>query len=117
MLVTAVVDGKDQVFSVKDGDRPFRTTAFATAYKAIYSFDFFGGDWFVKLPPGSPFPPPSPVRSDHAGLPLRGCRLAARVHDRRAGSSGAANLTARANARHHAPALLLYGDALLRKAS
>jgi hypothetical protein len=58
MLVTAVVDGKDQVFSVKDGDRPFRTTAFATAYKTIYSFDFFGGNRFVKLPPGSPFPPP-----------------------------------------------------------
>jgi hypothetical protein len=58
LLVTAVVDGKDQVFSVKDGDLPFRTTAFATAYKTIYSFDFFGGNRFVKLPPGSPFPPP-----------------------------------------------------------
>jgi hypothetical protein len=58
LLVTAVVDGKDQVFRVKDGDRPFRTTAFASAYKTIYSFDFFGGNRFVKLPPGSPFPPP-----------------------------------------------------------
>jgi hypothetical protein len=58
LLVNAVVDGKDQVFSVKDGDRPFRTTAFATAYKTIYSFDFFGGNRFVKLPPGSQFPPP-----------------------------------------------------------
>jgi hypothetical protein len=58
LLVTAVVDGKDQVFSVKDGDQPFRTTAFATAYTTIYSFDFFGGNRFVKLPSGSPFPPP-----------------------------------------------------------
>jgi hypothetical protein len=58
LLVTAVVDGKDQVFSVRDGDQPFRTTAFATAYETIYNFDFFGGDRFVKLPPGSPFPPP-----------------------------------------------------------
>jgi hypothetical protein len=57
LLVTAVVDGKDQVFSVKDGDQPFRTTAFATAYKTFYNFDFFGGR-FVKLPPGSKFPPP-----------------------------------------------------------
>jgi hypothetical protein len=58
LLVTAVVDGKDQVFSVKDGDQPFRTTAFATAYETIYSFDFFKENRFVKLPPGSPFPPP-----------------------------------------------------------
>jgi hypothetical protein len=58
LLVTAVVDGKDQVFSVKDGDQPFRTTAFATAYQTIYNFDFFGRNRFVKLPPGSPFPPP-----------------------------------------------------------
>jgi hypothetical protein len=57
LLVTAVVDGKDQVFSVKDGDQPFRTTAFATAYKTIYDFDFFKNR-FVKLPPGSRFPPP-----------------------------------------------------------
>jgi hypothetical protein len=58
LLVSAVVDGKDQVFSVKDGDRPFRTTAFATAYETIYNFDFFKENRFVKLPPGSPFPPP-----------------------------------------------------------
>jgi hypothetical protein len=58
LLVTAVVDGKDQVFSVKDGDQPFRTTAFATAYQTIYNFDFFGGNRFVKLPPGTKFPPP-----------------------------------------------------------
>ena len=58
LLVTAVVQGKDQVFRVKDGNQPFRTTAFATAYETIYSFDFFGGNRFVKLPPGSPFPPP-----------------------------------------------------------
>jgi hypothetical protein len=58
LLVDAVVDGKDQVFSVRDGDRPFRTTAFAKAYETIYNFDFFGGNRFVKLPPGSPFPPP-----------------------------------------------------------
>jgi hypothetical protein len=58
LLVTAVVDGKDQVFRVKDGNQPFRTTAFATAYETIYSFDFFGGNRFVKLPPGTKFPPP-----------------------------------------------------------
>jgi hypothetical protein len=57
LLVSAVVDGKEQVFSVKDGDQPFRTTAFATAYEALYNFDFFKGR-FVKLPPGSRFPPP-----------------------------------------------------------
>jgi hypothetical protein len=58
LLVTAVVDGKDRVFSVKDGDQPFRTTAFATAYQTIYNFDFFKEFRFVKLPPASPFPPP-----------------------------------------------------------
>jgi hypothetical protein len=58
LLVTAVVDGKEQVFSVKDGDQPFRTTAFATAYETIYNFDFFKENRFVKLPPSSPFPPP-----------------------------------------------------------
>jgi hypothetical protein len=59
LLVTAVVDGTDQVFSVKDGDRPFRTTAFATAYQTIYNFDFFKEKpGFVKLQPGTRFPPP-----------------------------------------------------------
>jgi hypothetical protein len=58
LLVEAIVDGKEQVFTVKDGDQPFRTTAFATAYKTIYSFDFFGGNRFVKQPPGTKFPPP-----------------------------------------------------------
>jgi hypothetical protein len=58
LLVDAVVDGKEQVFRVRDGDQPFRTTAFATAYKTIYSFDFFGGNRFVKQPPGTKFPPP-----------------------------------------------------------
>jgi hypothetical protein len=43
LLVETVVDGKEQVFRVKDGDQPFRTTAFATAYKSIYSFDFLAG--------------------------------------------------------------------------
>jgi hypothetical protein len=38
LLVETVVDGKEQVFRVKDGDQPFRTTAFTTAYKTIYSF-------------------------------------------------------------------------------
>jgi hypothetical protein len=57
LLVDTVVDGKDQVFSVKDGDQPFRTTAFATAYETTYSFNFYVGR-FAKLPPGSPFPPP-----------------------------------------------------------
>jgi hypothetical protein len=68
LLVTAVVDGKDQVFKVKDGNQPFRTMAFATAYETIYSFDFFGGNRFVKLPPGTKFPPPSLARDDQAGL-------------------------------------------------
>lgn len=58
LLIEAVVDGKDQVFRVKDGDQPFRTTAFAKSYETIYSFDFFGGNRFVKLPPGTKFPPP-----------------------------------------------------------
>jgi hypothetical protein len=58
LLVDAVVDGKEQVFSVKDGDQPFRTTAFAKSYETIYSFDFLKRNRFVKLPPGSPFPPP-----------------------------------------------------------
>jgi hypothetical protein len=58
LLVDAVVDGKEQVFSVKDGDQPFRTSAFATAYETIYNFDFFKENRFVRLPPGSPFPPP-----------------------------------------------------------
>jgi hypothetical protein len=58
LLVEAVVDGKEQAFTVKDGGQPFRTTAFATAYKTIYSFDFFGGNRFVKQPPGTKFPPP-----------------------------------------------------------
>jgi hypothetical protein len=57
LLVSAVVDGKDQVFSVKDGDQPFRATAFATVYDTIYNFDFFKGR-FIKLPPDSKFPPP-----------------------------------------------------------
>jgi hypothetical protein len=57
LLVDAVVDGKEQVFSVKDGDQPFRTTAFATAYETTYSFNFYVSR-FAKLPPGSPFPPP-----------------------------------------------------------
>jgi hypothetical protein len=58
LLVDAVVDGKDQVFKIKNGDQPFRTTAFAKSYETIYSFDFFGGNRFVKLPPGTKFPPP-----------------------------------------------------------
>jgi hypothetical protein len=58
LLIEAVVDGKEQVFRVKDGNQPFRTTAFAKTYETIYSFDFFGGNRFVKLPPGTQFPPP-----------------------------------------------------------
>jgi hypothetical protein len=57
LLVDSVVDGKDQVLSVKDGDQPFRTTAFAAVYQTIYNFDFFKGR-FIKLPPRSKFPPP-----------------------------------------------------------
>jgi hypothetical protein len=57
LLVTAIVDGKEQVFRVRNGDRPFRTTAFATRYDTVYSFNFFTGR-FVKLPPETKFPPP-----------------------------------------------------------
>jgi hypothetical protein len=57
LLVDAIVDGKDLVLSIKDGDQPFRTTAFATVYQTIYNFDFFKGR-FIKLPPRSRFPPP-----------------------------------------------------------
>jgi hypothetical protein len=38
LLVDGVVDGKEQVFRVTDGDQPFRTTAFATAYETISTF-------------------------------------------------------------------------------
>jgi hypothetical protein len=48
LLVEAVVDGKDQEFRVKDGNRPFRTTAFAKSYETIYSFDFFGRSGSVQ---------------------------------------------------------------------
>ena len=44
------------MFKVKDGDRPFRTTAFAATYETLYNFDFFKGR-FVNLPLGSKFPP------------------------------------------------------------
>jgi hypothetical protein len=54
ILIDAVVDGKDQVFAVKDGPRPFRTTAFADAYRTIYEFDF-AADRFVRRPPGTRF--------------------------------------------------------------
>ena len=43
-----IVDGKEQVFRVRDGDRPFRTTAFATRYDTVYSFNLFTGR-FVKV--------------------------------------------------------------------
>jgi hypothetical protein len=58
LLIEAVVDGKEQMFRVKDGNQPFRTTAFAKSYETIYSFDFFGRNRFVKLPPGTQSPPP-----------------------------------------------------------
>jgi len=52
ILVDAVVDGKDQTFTVKDGSRPFRTTAFAESYRTLYQFDF-AKNLFIRQPPGS----------------------------------------------------------------
>ena len=52
ILVEANIEGKHKVFTVRDGSRPFRTTAFADSYRTAYKFDFFKGQ-FVRLPPGS----------------------------------------------------------------
>jgi hypothetical protein len=38
LLIEAMIDGKDQVFRVKDGSQPFRTTAFAKSYETIFGF-------------------------------------------------------------------------------
>jgi hypothetical protein len=52
IIVEANVDGKRKVFRVRDGSRPFRTTAYADSYGTAYSFDFMKNR-FVRLPPGS----------------------------------------------------------------
>lgn len=52
ILVEANVDGERKVFRVRDGSRPFRTTAYADSYGTAYKFDFMKNR-FVKLPPGS----------------------------------------------------------------
>ena len=54
ILVEALVDGKSKTFTVRDGDRLFRTTAFADSYNAIFDFDFTAGR-FIRLPPGYRF--------------------------------------------------------------
>jgi hypothetical protein len=51
ILVEANVDGKRKVFSVRDGSRPFRTTAYADSYGTAYRFDFMKNRFF-RLPPG-----------------------------------------------------------------
>jgi hypothetical protein len=68
LLVETVVDGKEQVFRVKDGDQPFRTTAFATAYKTIYSFDFVGGTGSSSNRQAPSSLPPSLAQEDHAAV-------------------------------------------------
>jgi pSer/pThr/pTyr-binding forkhead associated (FHA) protein len=60
LQVDTMIDGKPKAFVVKDGQRPFRTTAFADTYHTVYEFDFMASR-FVRLPPGSkwarrPFP-------------------------------------------------------------
>jgi hypothetical protein len=52
ILVEVNIDGKNKVFTVRNGSSPFRTTAFAGSYRTAYKFDFFKGQ-FVRLPPGS----------------------------------------------------------------
>jgi hypothetical protein len=52
IVIDAVVDGEPQAFTVKDGNRPFRTTAFANTYGIIYELDLVKGR-FARLPPGS----------------------------------------------------------------
>ena len=54
LVVDADVDGKQQAFLVKDGVRPFRTTAFAKSYQDNYELDFDKGQ-FVQQPPGQRF--------------------------------------------------------------
>jgi hypothetical protein len=52
IIVEANIEGKHKGFIVRNGSRPFRTTAFADSYRTAYKFDFFKGQ-FVRLPPGS----------------------------------------------------------------
>jgi hypothetical protein len=52
ILVEVNIEGKNKVFTVRNGSSPFRTTAFADSYRTAYKFDFFKGQ-FVRLPPGS----------------------------------------------------------------
>lgn len=53
IVIDTIVDGQDQAFTVRDGNRPFRTTAFAETYEAVYELDIAGGRRFVRLPPGA----------------------------------------------------------------
>ncbi len=56
IIVEASVDEEARVFRVANGNRPFRTTAFADSYQVIYNFDFATGH-FVRLPPEVGLPP------------------------------------------------------------
>jgi hypothetical protein len=52
IVIDTIVDGQDQTFTVKDGSRPFRTTAFTHTYEIIYELNFSEGR-FVRVRPGS----------------------------------------------------------------
>jgi hypothetical protein len=52
LLVEAIIDGVSKVFLVRNGNRPFRTTAFASSYRTAYKFDFMASQ-FVRLQPGA----------------------------------------------------------------
>jgi hypothetical protein len=41
--VYAVVDGRDEKYTIRDGTRPLRTTAWAPSYDVAYSFNFDAG--------------------------------------------------------------------------
>jgi hypothetical protein len=46
LLIEAVVDGKEQAFTVKDGDQPFRTTESSGLYAPVGSSQVrLGDDW------------------------------------------------------------------------
>ena len=72
LLVTAVVDGKDQVFKVKDGNRPSARRRSLPPTRRSTASTSLGetGSSSYRQAPGSL--PPSPARDGHAGLLLRG---------------------------------------------
>ena len=52
IVVDTLVDGQEQTLVARDGDDPFRTTAFTHTYETIYELDLARGQ-FVRLAPGS----------------------------------------------------------------